>query len=132
MIDNDSRKTIKSITNDMKTSEFLIRQVVHEDIRYFSYKMRKGYFFIISHEGQEVRPGCKAFKLTQASSLNEYVLIFLRGEKFLPGSDDELTAQHNSLFSQDVPNTQSILWYLKWSLAMVTLCLHSSSHMASD
>ena len=30
------------------------------------------------------------------------------------------------------PNTQSTLWCSGWSLAIVTLYLHSSSHMASD
>ena len=41
MIDNDPSKSIKSLAKDMGMSELLIKQVVHEDIRYFSYKMRK-------------------------------------------------------------------------------------------
>ena len=40
MIDNNPSKSITYIGE----SEFLIRQVVHEDIHYFSYKMRKGQF----------------------------------------------------------------------------------------
>ena len=41
MIDNDSSKSIRSIARNIGASEFLIRWVVHEDIQYFSYKMRK-------------------------------------------------------------------------------------------
>ena len=37
-------KSIRSITRDMEVSEFHIRQVVHEDIRYFSYNLRKPIF----------------------------------------------------------------------------------------
>ena len=40
MFDNDPSKSIRSIARDMGVSEFLIRQqVVHEDIRYFSYNL---------------------------------------------------------------------------------------------
>ena len=42
MIDNDPNKSVRSITKDMGESEFLIRQVVHKDRWYFSYKIRKG------------------------------------------------------------------------------------------
>ena len=41
---NDFSKSIRSKASDMGVYEFLIKQVVHEDIWYFSYKMRKGQF----------------------------------------------------------------------------------------
>ena len=44
IIDNDSRKSTRSIARDMGMSEFLIELVVHEDNLYFSYKMRKRKF----------------------------------------------------------------------------------------
>ena len=44
MTDNDSSKSIRFVSRDTGVSEFIIRQVVHEDIWYFSYKMRKGQF----------------------------------------------------------------------------------------
>ena len=44
MIDNDPSKSIRSIAKDMGWYEFLIRQVVHEDIWYFLYKIRRGQF----------------------------------------------------------------------------------------
>ena len=46
-IDNNPSESIRSVAKvDMKVSEFLIRPVVHEDIQYFSYKMRKGQFLL--------------------------------------------------------------------------------------
>ena len=44
IIDNDLNKSTRSIAIDIGISEFLIRQVVYEGIRYFSFKMRKGQF----------------------------------------------------------------------------------------
>ena len=68
-----------SRARDMGVSEFLFRQVVHEDIYYFSYKIIKGHFFFITgHEGQERRPYCKTFEQIQASLLCKYALVFVR------------------------------------------------------
>ena len=36
IINNDPNKSIRPISRDMGKSKFLIRQVVHEDIRYYS------------------------------------------------------------------------------------------------
>ena len=44
LIEHDTSKWIRSITRNMKESEFLIRQVVQENIQYFSYKMGKNQF----------------------------------------------------------------------------------------
>ena len=44
MINNDPSLSINSIARDIGMSEFLIRQVVHDNILYFSYKMRKYQF----------------------------------------------------------------------------------------
>lgn len=44
MVDNDRSKSVWSIANNLGKSEFLINQVVHKDIQYFSYKMRKSQF----------------------------------------------------------------------------------------
>ena len=45
MIDSDPGNSIRSLARDMGVSEFLIRQLVHEDICYFLHKMRKSHFF---------------------------------------------------------------------------------------
>ena len=44
IIDNNPSKSIRSLACDIGASEFHIRQLVHEDIRYFSYKIKKGQF----------------------------------------------------------------------------------------
>ena len=43
-IDNNLSKLLRFIAKVMGMYEFLIRQLVHEDIWYFSYKMRNGQF----------------------------------------------------------------------------------------
>ena len=42
MIDIDPYESIRSIARDMRVSEFLIRLILHKDMRCFLYKMRKG------------------------------------------------------------------------------------------
>ena len=71
MSDNDPTKLIRSIARDMGMSKFLIRQVVLENIQYFSCKMWKG----------------------------QYTLMIRWWEKFQPGSNGELTKQ--SLYNID-------------------------------
>ena len=41
MTNNDSNKSTRSIARNMGVSMFLIRQVVHKDIWYFLYKIKK-------------------------------------------------------------------------------------------
>ena len=55
MIDNDPSKSKKVIVIDTGVSEFLIRQTVHEDIRYLSYKMHKGQQYSV-HATRGVEP----------------------------------------------------------------------------
>ena len=70
-------KSINSLTKDLEVFEFLIRQVVHEDVWYFP-EDEKEPIFISSHEGQEEKLNCKAFEQTQASPLTKHALVFLR------------------------------------------------------
>ena len=73
---NDPSKSIRSIAMNMGVSEFLIRQVVQEDIQYFSYKMRNGqFFFTIGHEDQEERSHCKALQQTSIPSNWKYFVF---------------------------------------------------------
>ena len=46
MIKNNPSKSIKSIAREIGVSKILIRQIVHEDIQYFSYKMREDQFLL--------------------------------------------------------------------------------------
>ena len=76
----------------MGMSEFIIRQIMHKDIWYFSYKMRKSQF--LSQAMKYKRKGCTAKLLNkhkQASPQTEYALIFCRREKILLGSESEFT-----------------------------------------
>ena len=60
----------------MGMSVFLIRQVVHEDIWYFSYKIRKGQFL-----SQAMKDKRKAFEQTQALPPVEHDLVFTQKRK---------------------------------------------------
>ena len=57
MIYNNHSKTIKSIARDMRVSEFLIRQLVHEDIRFLSFRLRKGQLLL--HATKDKKEGCQ-------------------------------------------------------------------------
>ena len=92
MIDINSCKSIRFIAKDMKMSQFLFRQVMHEDIWYFSYKKRKSEFLSQTMKDKE-RPCCKALEQTQASPATELTLVFLRWEKFQAVSVGEFTEQ---------------------------------------
>ena len=78
------------------------------------------------------KDSCKAFQQTQVSPPTEHAVLFLKSEKFLPGSDDEFTEQPIGLSRYD----EQILIKVKhimefgWSLTIEMLCFHSSSHMA--
>ena len=61
MIDNDPSKSIRFIARDMGVSEFLIRQVVHVDIQYFSYKMINGKFLWQAMKNKRKDPAAKFF-----------------------------------------------------------------------
>ena len=63
---------------DMRMSEFLIKHVAHEDIRYFFTQDEKGPIFIIDYEEQEERPHCKSFQQTQSSPPTKHALFFLK------------------------------------------------------
>ena len=82
MIDNDLSKSIMSIAMDIEVSEFLIRQVVHEDIHYFSHKMRKSQFS--SQDMKDKIKGFKKNKKTQASLLLNRLWFF---------SDEKISAR---------------------------------------
>ena len=77
IISNNPSCLIRSIAKEMGVSKFFIRQVGHEDIWYFLYKMRKDHFFITDHERKEERLYCKAFQQTQAFPLTKYTLVYI-------------------------------------------------------
>ena len=127
MIDTYPNKSIGSIIRDMRVPEFLIRQVVHEDIWYISYKMKKKPIFI--KEEEELR--WKALEQTKASSPTKQALFFLRRETISARirwwtctTTVGLPFLHKMCRYWSKLNTQSTSWCLRWSLAMMT-SLHS-------
>ena len=90
MSDNDP---IRFTARNLEETEFLIRLVVHEDILYFSYKIRQDQFFITGHVGYKEKLCCQTFLAEASSSTTKYALLFVRWEKFPTGSDGELTEQ---------------------------------------
>ncbi len=44
MIDNALSNSIRFVAKDTGMSEFLVKPVEHEDIKYFTFKMRKDFF----------------------------------------------------------------------------------------
>ena len=90
MIDNDLSKSIESILKGV--SGFLIRQVEHEDIWYFSHKMKKGRFLLQAMKEQRKDHSTKLMN-KHAFPSTKHVLLFLRWEKFLPWSDVKFIEQ---------------------------------------
>ena len=80
MVENDPRKTIRFRAREVGMKTFLIQN-------------GKGRIFIAGHERQEERQHCKALEQTPISPPTEHALIFLRGEKFPPGTDGKFTEQ---------------------------------------
>ena len=71
-----------------------VRQVVHEDIWYFLIKLRKGQILSQAMKNKTKDGTVKLLnKLKHPPPWTEHALVFLRGEKILPGSDGESTEQ---------------------------------------
>ena len=140
-IDNNSSKSIRSISRVMGLSKFLIKQVVHEDICFFSNKMRKGQFLLQAIK--EKRKNCAAKLLNKLKHflLPNMLWFFSDEKKFQPRSDGELAEQ---LLACSVPTGcpdinenqtlsphHGVFFLGGGALPKVTLCLRLSSHMAS-
>ena len=77
----------------MGAFEFFTRQVIHEDILYFSFEIRKGQFLSQAMKEKKKDNTAKFFnKFKHLLQMNRFCFFF-REEKFLPGSDGELTEQ---------------------------------------
>ena len=83
MFDNDRSKSIKSITRDMGVSEFLIREVMQEDLWYFSsYNMINIQSFITSHKEQEERHHCKVLNKVNYLLEQTFLCFFIDEKDF--------------------------------------------------
>ena len=89
MIDNDSSKSTRCITKDMGASDFLIWQLVYEDIWHWLYQMRKGQLF--SKPMNLKRKDCAGKLLNKLKHpQSESALVFLKWEEFLEESDGKI------------------------------------------
>ena len=80
MIDNNPSKSIMSIASDIGAFKFLIRLVVHENIKHFSYKMRKGQF--LSQDMKDERKDHDAKLINKLKHpLRPNILCFFSDEK---------------------------------------------------
>ena len=84
IINNDTNKSVMSIAMDTEVSTFLIKQVVHEDIYYFSNKTRKGQFLWLV---------IKTKRRDSSIPSNWTWFDFSQIKKFLSGLDDKFTEQ---------------------------------------
>ena len=80
MINNDPSKSTRSIARKMTTWRHLV----------FLIQDKKNLIFLTSYEGQKEKQYCKHFEQTQAFPPINHALVFLRWEKILLRSDDEL------------------------------------------
>ena len=63
-------------------SEFLIRQVMREDIPYFSYKMRKGSFLSQAMKDKKKEHAAKILNKTKNPFIANILCFFLRRENY--------------------------------------------------
>ena len=104
IIDKNPSQSIRSIARNMGVSEFLIRQVVHENIRYFSYKMRRDQF--LSQAMKDKRKDCAIKVLNKLKHpLQPNTLWFFSDEKCF--CQNRMVNSQNdrwfALYPQDVP-----------------------------
>ena len=90
MIENHSRKSIRSIAWNIGVSEFLIMQGVNEDFLNFMYKMRKGQF--LSQAMKDKSKDCTEKLLNKLKYLLKANMLWFF-PKFLLRSDGELIKQ---------------------------------------
>lgn len=104
MIDNDPSKSMRSIARDTGVSEFLIRQTVHEDIRYFSYKMRKGQFLSQAMKDKRKARAAKLLNKLKHPLLPNMLWVFSDEKNFC--QDQMVNTQNNrwlAVSPKDVP-----------------------------
>lgn len=104
VIDEDPSKSMRAIAREKGVDESVVRQVVHEDIRYFSYKMRKGQF--LSQKMQEKRlKHAKKLLNKLKHPLKPNMLWFFSDEKNFC-QDQKINSQNNrwlAVSPKDVP-----------------------------
>ena len=103
-IDNNPSGSIKSIARDMRVPEFITRQVMHVDIWYFSYKMRKEQFLSQAMTDKRKHHTTKFFNKCKHPLQSDMLWFFSDEKNFC--QDEIVNSQNNhclAQFPQDVP-----------------------------
>ena len=80
-IDDNPRKSMTSLAKEFHVSEGTIRKVVHEDIRYKSFVMRKGQFMSEKTKENRLIRSKRLLNKLKKSSRRRCDLVFLRRKK---------------------------------------------------
>ena len=102
IIDYNISNSIKSIDREVKVSEFLIGEGVHEDIYYLSYKIRKGHFYDKAWR-KKIKTALQSFS-TNSSVLSNRIYFFSNERNLC--QDQNMNSQNKRwfpLFLQNVP-----------------------------
>ena len=127
MIDNDPIMPIRSITRCMGVSDFHIRRVVHEDIGYFSYKMRKGQCLLKDRKDKKKDRAEKLLNKLKYPFQPNMLYFFPNKKNFF---EDQMVKSQNNLwlplFPQDERQTPHVLLANKSVMSVLFLFQHNS------
>ena len=102
-IDKDSGKSMRTIAKDMRTSEALIQRCVSEDLRYKSYKMKKGQL-LTAKAKKQLKHCQKLFNKLKHPLQRNMIWFFSDKKNFC--QDQAVNNQNNhwlAVCSEDVP-----------------------------
>ena len=123
IIDENPGRSIRSIAKELQVSEWTIRTVVHQDIRYKSYVMRKGQF--ISAKTQENRLMRSKRLLNKVKNPHEHgMLWFFSDEKNF--DQDQKTNRRNDRWLCASPSEVPRVMHTKYPPTVMVLGVVSS------
>ena len=104
VISKDPGKSMRAIAKDMKTSEALIRKCVSEDLRYKSYKMRKGQLLTAKAKEKRLKHSKKLLNKLKHPLQTNMIWFFSDEKNFC--QDQAVNSQNNrwlAVCPKDVP-----------------------------
>jgi transposase len=122
-INEDPSKSMRALAKEMQCDEKTIRNCIQEDIRYKSYKMRRGHF--MSEATKQKR--CKKAKLLLnrlKRPANPNQIIFFSDEKIF--SQDQKTNRQNDRWLCSDPKDVPIVMHTKFPASVMVLGVISS------
>ena len=118
LISDDPGRSMRKIATDLGVSDFLIRKIVKEDIRYRSYCLRRGQF--MSEKTKRVRyEKAKALLNRLKHPPAENILIFFSDEKNF--NQDQKVNPKNNRWLCDDPRDVPIIMKTKFPATVMTM-----------